>query len=213
MDINEITGGTVGSVSFAAAAAVNSLLPLCAELDVFIGAQIGPLIADLQAQYRASLDFSVNASLALINPFQIIQDVLRAVIQLQASLQASLALPAIGLGVNANITAAATLAAALEIRLGLLNAAIKALIALKIGALNLAGIIAGKLSAGPVVLLEFGALGASTLAVAGTDIATKFGSGLTLGGGISPVDISFGYILVTKAPVAKAGLDFVLRGI
>lgn len=213
MDISEIAGGTLGTLNFGAAAAVASLLPLCAELDAFIGVQIGPLTADVTAQFQASLDFSVNAALSISNPFAAIQAVLAAVIQLQGSLQAALALPSISIGVDANITAAATLAGALEIKLGLLNAAVSALLALKIGAVELAGQISGSLSAGPAILLEFGALGGSTLATAGADIATKFASGLSLGGGINPFDISFGYILVTKAPAAKAGLDFILRGI
>jgi hypothetical protein len=209
----EIAGGTLGSLNFAAAAVVGTLLPLCAELDAFIGISLGPITADLQAQFHASLDFSLNASLGISNPFLSIQLALSAIAQLQAALQASLALPTITIGINANITAAASLAAALEIKLGLLNAAVKALLVLKIGAVELAGIVSAKLSAGPAVLVEFGSAGTSTLAMNGADINTLFASGLSLGGGISPFDTSFGYILVTKAPAAKAGLDFILRGI
>jgi hypothetical protein len=213
MDAVEIAGGTLGSLNFAAAAVVGSLLPLCAEIDAFIGINIGPLTADLQAQFHASLDFSLNATIGISNPFLSVQLALSAIVQLQAALQAALVLPSITIGINAGITAAASLAAALEIKLGLLNAAVKALLVLKIGSVELAGLVAARLSAGPAVLVEFGGAGASTLAMNGADINTLFASGLSLGGGISPFDTSFGYILVTKAPAAKAGLDFILRGI
>lgn len=209
----EIAGGTVGEVNFAAAAAATALLPLCAELDLFLGLQLGPLTASLQAQFSASLDFSLNASLGLTLPTLSIELVLQALVQLQASLQASLTLPSISLSLDAGVSASAALAASLELKLGLLNASISALLALKLAAVELAAQIAGSLSAGPVVLLEFGAAGPTTLAQNGADIAGAFASGLSMGGGIAPFDTTLGYILVTKAPTAKVGLDFILRGI
>lgn len=209
----EITGGTVGQVNFAAAAAAGALLPLCAELDAFLGLQIGPLTASLQAQFSAALDFSLNAGLAITSPTLSVTLVLQALAQLQASLQASLALPSIALSLDAGVSASIALAAALEVRLGLLNASISALLALKMGAVELAAQMAGSLSAGPIVLLEFGETVPTTLAQNGVDIAAKFASGLSLGGGVSPTDVTLGYILVTKAPAAKVGLDFILRGI
>jgi hypothetical protein len=212
-DIAEVVGGTIGSVSFAASAAVASILPLCAELDAFIGVTLGPLQADLTAQFRASADFALNASLGITTPFLSVQLVLQALVSLQGALQASLALPSIALTASVDVSASLALTAALGIKLGLLNAAVKAMLVLKIGAVELAGQIGGVLSAGPVVLVEFGGLGTTTLAGNGANIAGLFATGLSLGGGILPLEIAEGYILVTKAPAAKAGLDFILRGI
>lgn len=212
-DISEIGGGTLGSVSFAASAAVASLLPLCAEIDAFIGITLGPLQADLTAQFTASTSFALNASLAITNPFLSAQLVLQALISLQGALQASLALPSIALTVSADVSASLALSAALSVKLGLLNAAVKAMLAVKIGSVELAGRIGASLSAGPVILVEFGALGATSLAGNGANIAGLFGTGLVSAGGILPFEATSGFILVTKNPSAKAGLDFVLRGL
>lgn len=212
-DIAEVGGGTLGSVNFAAAAAVASLLPLCAQLDAFIGVTFGPLQADLTAQFRASTDFSINASLGITTPFLSAQLVLQALVSLQGALQASLVLPSIALTASVDVSATLALTAALGIKLGLLNAAVKAMLVLKIGAVELAGQIGASLSAGPVILVEFGGLGGTTLAGNGANIAGLFATGLVSAGGILPLEIAEGYILVTKAPAAKVGLDFILRGI
>jgi len=209
----EVAGGTVGELNFAAAGAAALLLPFCAELDAFLSIQLGPLTASLTAQFAASLDFSLNASLGLTLPTLSVELVLQALAQLQASLQAALTLPGISLSLDAGVAAALELSATLELRLGLLNAAISALLALKLAAVELAAQIAGSLSAGPIVLLEFGVAAPTTLAQNGTDIAAKFSSGLSMFGTIAPADVTLGYILVTKVPAAKIGLDFILLGI
>lgn len=215
--VNELIGGTVGEVSFAATAAAALALPLCAELDAFLGVTFTPLQASLALQLQASLDFALDASLALQFPSVSIQGLLDAVASLQVALEAALSVgitaPGIGLSLDAGIQAAFDLAATLELKLGLLDLAVKAMLAIKIPAVELAAQIQASLSAGPVVLLDFGVSAPTTLQTGGTDIAAKFASGISLGGGIAPGEVALGYILVTKVPAAQASLDFILRGI
>jgi hypothetical protein len=210
-DIAEVGGGTLGSVNFGAAAAVAALLPLTAEIDAFIGVTLGPLQADLTAQFRASADFSIRANLALTSPFLSASLVLQALVSLQGALQASLQLPSIAFG-GIDVSASVALSAALEVKLGLLNAAVKAMLAVKIPAVELAARLGVALSAGPVILVEFGGLGATTLAGNGANIATLFGTGLTSAGGINPLEFAEGYIFVTKVPGVKAALDLMFIG-
>jgi hypothetical protein len=211
-DIHEVGGGTLASVNFAAAGAVAALLPLCAELDAFIGVTLGPLQADLTAQFTAAANFSIRANLAITSPFLSATLVLQALASLQGALQASLALPSIAFG-GVDVSASLALSAALKIKLGLLNAAIKAMLAVKIPAVDLAGRIGAALTAGPVILVEFGSAGTSTLVGAGADIAGLFATGLTSAGGIHPLEAAEGYIFVTKVPGVRVAMDFMFRGI
>jgi hypothetical protein len=210
MAVTEIAGGTLGSINFTAQAAVGFLNPFGAQVDAFFGATLGPLQADLTAQLNASLAAAASISISIGNPLANLQAALAAVGQLQAAITAALALPPINIAASGQLSATLALAAALEAKLGLLDIAVKALLAIKIPAVELAANAVAELGAGPAILLEFTG---GTLSAHGTAIQALFNSGLSLGGGITPGDTAFGYILVTKAPVAKSGLDFVLRGI
>jgi hypothetical protein len=213
MSTTELAGGTVGEVNFGLAAAVGFLNPLGAQLDAFLAATLGPLTADLQAQYSATLQAQASIALSIGDPFAALTLALAAVGQLQAAIQAALAFPPITIAASGQLSATAALAGALQLKLGLLDAAISAMIAIKIPALQAAANLGAQLSAGPIVLMEVDAL---TLAAAGAEIQTAFSTGV--GGSVLPPGDEIlpgdgpvtAFILVTKNPVAAAALSAVL---
>ena len=215
--VNEVAGGTLGELNFAASAAAALMLPLSAELDAFLNISLGPLSASLQLQLSASLDFALDASLGLTLPTISLQLLLDASIALQAAIQAALAvgftMPGISFSLDASIAASLDLAASLQLQLGLLDLQIQAMLAIKIPVIELAAQIQASVSAGPLILLE---MTSAPLATLGTDIAAKFASGVTFGpNSIGPGDTAFGYMFVAKGPnlSVAAGLDFLFLGI
>jgi hypothetical protein len=207
MAVNEVATGTVGDVNFAAAAAVGFINPLGAQIDAFLGATLGPFQAELQAQLQANIDVGIGLGLSITNPFASLEAVLIAIANLQAAISAGLTLPAIQL--NAELTANADLIAGLEIKLGILDLAVQALLNIKIPALGLAADATAALAGPGVVLLE---MTPNTLAAHGAEINNLFGvTGIT---GIAPGDTGVvGYILVAKTPGIKASFDFIFQGI
>jgi len=145
-----------------AAAAVGFLNPLGAQLDALLALGLGPFQASLAAQFNAAL--AAQASLALtlsIGDFGLIAS-LKGAIAALAALQAALAgalalgLPPIQLGLSAELTVTAALAATLKIQLGGLQLLIKAALAVKIPALQLAAALNASLGAGPFFAVQFG---------------------------------------------------------
>lgn len=211
MATTEIAGGTLGSVNVGLAAAVGFINPLGAQLDAFLGLTLGPLQAEISAQLNANLAVQASLGLSIGDPLVALRAALAAVAQLQAAIEASIAFP-ININANAQLSATAALAGALSAKLGLLDAAVKALLAIKIPALEAAATLGATLSAGPIVLMEFSG---GTLAAHGTAISAAFNAGvgstvLPPLDVINPGDLSFGYILVTKNPIAFGALTAVL---
>lgn len=214
-DAIEVAGGTLGEINFAATAAIGFLNPLALQIDAFIGVSLGPLQADLSAQLSGALSAAASLSLNVSNPILSLQIALSALAQLQVMLAAaiaagaSLALPSVSVGFS--LSATLSLALALEVKLGLLDIAIKALLRIKIPAIAFVANASLALSAGPAILVEFEG---ATLADAGTEIASLFAAGVSYNGDtINPTDPVFGYVLVTKDSVAKAGMDYVFQGL
>lgn len=214
MPVTELVGGTVGEVNVGLAASLGFLNPLGAQLDAFLAVNLGPLQADLAAQLDAALALTASITLEITDPLAAIRAALQAVLELQAALTAALALPPINVDIGADLSVAASLVAALEVKLGLLNVAIDAMLAIKIPALQLAGNLNAALSAGPIILAE---LNGQTLAEYCDDMAVN---GLEYPDGsplppsdplrIEPYQSCFGYLLITKDPAAFAALGLVL---
>lgn len=213
MPTSELTGGTVGEVNPALALAAGFLNPLGAQIDAFLAAALGPLQADIQAQLNANLQVQASLGLSIGNPLLSLQLALAAVGQLQAAIQAALVFPPITIEASGQLSATAALAGALQIKLGLLDIAVQAMLRIKVPALEAAASISSNLSAGPIVLME---ATNSTLAGVGSEIQSAFNSpvgtdvlspGDEINPGEGPVTV---FMMVTKDPGASAALTAVL---
>jgi len=212
MPFNPPIALTLGDINVAAKAALLLLNPLSAQLDGLLSFALGPLMADLAVNYNAALAASATFTLQIGDPLANLKLLLAAVAQLQAALQAALILQLPSVELSAELTASLALVGALSVRLGLLNALIKAAINIKLGALKFAADLDAKLSAGPVVIFDFTN---ETLSDAGNHI-----QGLFTGPGIGPVGPShiapgdsclLGIVMVTKDLSAKLALDVIIK--
>lgn len=210
-----------------------TLTGLAAQLDILLSVGLGPFMAELSAQFNASLVAQATLTLQIGDPLAALKLALSLVGQLQAALTAALSLPPINIGLSAELSASVALAAALSARLGLLSVTIEAAIKVKLAALKLvAQVIAqiqaiinlvlstlnavaaleAELTAGPFFAMDFDTGGSATLQSIGAEIAAKFALGLDDGGGntLGPLDGAYGLIFVTGAPSAKASLDVII---
>jgi len=205
--VNEVAGGTLGSINVGLAG-VNIFLPaLSAQLDAAIGSGLGPLKFDLSTQLSGALSAQVSLAASIGNPLDSIRLALLAVAQLQAALSAALAFPPIQLTVSAELSATAALAATLSAKLGLIDGIIKAALAVKLPAVSLSEDVDTALGVGPAILLSFDGISDGTnMAAVGNLIATKLGSPVTFGGDtINPGDNVSGVLLLTTvSPVFTA---------
>lgn len=205
--VDEVAGGTLGSIN-SGLSQLNFFLPaLSAQLDAAIGLGLGPLKFDLSSQLNASLAAQASITASIGNPLDSIRLALLAVAQLQAALSAALTFPPIELSLSAELSATAALAAALSAKLGLLDGVIKAAIAVKIPAVNFSQVIGGSLDVGPAIMLTFDGISDSTsMAAIGNLIQSKLQAPVTFGGDtINPSDpVSGVLILTTASPVFGA---------
>ena len=206
--LNGELSGSLGSINVGLSAALGFLWPLGAQIDALIALGIGPFEFDLALQFDASLALQATLSLQVGNPLAALLLAIQAMAQLQAALQAALTLPPITLSIGAELGASVALAGALSAKLGGLQILIEAALAIKIPAMRLAAELQLQLSATPAFLLSFTG---GTLAQTGNAIATEFNAGLTDPGPpntIAPGDPVTGIIMLTKDPVAAAGISF-----
>lgn len=207
MAVTLVKSATVGELNVGLAAAVGFINPLGAQLDAMLALALGPLQADLAAQFNAALAAQASISLEISNPLAALQAAIAALASLQAALSAALSLPPITLSLSAELTASAALAASLSARLGGLSILIEAALAIKLPAVKAAAALAASLGAGPVFLHTFTG---DTLAGTMTEIG-GFSSGMS-DPGIPANDILSGeqvsgFMFTTKNPVAFVALE------
>ena len=203
MPTQVVVAGTLGDINVAASIAGTLLFPLSAQLDGLLTFALGPLQADLMAQFNATLAAQATLTLQIGDPLAALKLALAAIAQLQAALQAAISLPPVNLSISAELTAAAALVASLKVKLGLIDLLIKAALKVKLEALKFAGDLQAKLGASAVLATFSG----TTLSVAGDDIKTLFDGGVpTIGSGDGPVS---GIIIVAKTVAGfTASIDF-----
>jgi hypothetical protein len=197
---------TLGEVNVAAAGALGVLNPLLGQFDLAVTLGLGGAIGDLSAQLSAALGVQAQVALQVSNPVAALQASLQAAVRLVAEIEASLALGLPTIAVQASASFGIT--AALSARLGGLQLLIDAALAVKFPAVSFAAAVAAHLSAGPVVLLSIGDVGADTLAGAGTALGSLLHAGV---GGIQPGDPVYGVVLLTKAPSVWASLQATIK--
>jgi hypothetical protein len=201
MPTNIVISGTLGDINVAAAFAGSLLFPLSAQLDGLLTFALGPLQADLAAQFNATLAAQATLTLQIGDPTAALQLALSALAQLQAALQAALQLPPVNLSLSAELTASAALIATLKAKLGLIDVLIKAALQIKASSLKFGGELQAALGASAVLVTFSG----TTLAVAGDDIKTLFDAGVPP---IGPGSVS-GIIIVAETVAGfTASLDF-----
>ncbi len=209
MPTNVVTAGTLGDINVAASLAGSIIFPLSAQLDGLLSFALGPLQADLAAQFNATLAAQATLTLQIGDPTAALRLAISALAQLQAALQAALTLPPVNLSLSAELTAAAALIATLKAKLGLIDALIKAALQIKTSALKFAGDLQASLG-GSAALVAFDG---TTLSLAGDDIKALFDAGVEypvgtpfIGSGEGPVS---GIIIVAKTNAQfTASLNF-----
>lgn len=193
-DFQLILAGNLGQLNVGASLAVSAIIPLIAELDVAINF-IGGLKADFSVQLNAAINFQINFS----NPLLTLAAAINASIQVIAGLQAALALGIPPLSVS--ISASIAIAAAATAKIGLLNVAIDvALGVVGVGANFLAQLQAA-IGAGPATLYGWSAIPMATLQA---ELATHNFTA----DGFAPLSSVYGVMLLTAAPSAFAGMQF-----
>lgn len=199
--VDEIAGGTLGSINVAAFNANIHLPALTAQIDAAISAGLGPAKFDLSTQLNGTLAAQATLTLQLGDPTAAIRTAIAAVAQLQAALTASLTLPAINVGLSAEIGATAALAATLTAKLGVIDGIISAALSAKAPALNFSTGLGDALGVGPAILLGFnGIADGTTMASIGNLIQAKFSGPVTFGlDTINPGDFVSGIIILTTA--------------
>ena len=213
--VDEVAGGTLGSINVGLSTANIFLPSLMAQIDVAISAGLGPLKFDLATQLNATVAAQATLALQVSNPIAAIQASLAAVAQLQAALQASLALPSVSASLSAEVSAAASLAATLTAKLGVIEGVIEAALRAKLPAINFVEGL-GVLGLGPAILLYFDGItdGGTSMANIGSLIQSKFQNPVTFGGDtINPGDFVGGVIIVTKVSQVLSALSTVFAGI
>jgi len=201
--------GTLGDINPAASFAATILFPLSAQLDGLLTFALGPLQADLMAQFNATLAAQATLTLQIGDPLAALKLAISALATLQAALAASLVLPPINISLSAELTAAGALVASLKVKLGLLDILIKAALNVKLEALKFAGDLQASLGASAALATFSG----STLSSAGDDIKTLFDGGIEyppgtpfIGSGEGPVS---GIIIVAKTVAGfTTSIDF-----
>lgn len=174
MPTQVVIAGTLGDINVAASLAGTILFPLSAQLDGLLTFALGPLQADLMAQFNATLAAQATLTLQIGDPLAALKLALNAIAQLQAALQAAISLPPVNLSLSAELTAAAALVASLKVKLGLIDLLIKAALKVKLEALKFAGDLQAALGASAALITFSG----TTLSIAGDDIKTLFDAGI-----------------------------------
>lgn len=197
---------TLGEVSVAAAAAVNFMIPLSAQLDLALFGEFGlsSIQADLSAQFNAALSLQASLSVSVSNPIAAFQAALAALVQVQANIQAALSagIPTMGVDIGVSMSASAAITGALGAKLGGISALLEAALQVKLGATQFAGELQASLGAGPIDVLTFG----FDTPMTATQVGTEAGAVFQALPGISPSDQIYGVMIVTKSPAASAAI-------
>lgn len=199
-----VFSGSLRDINTSAAAALEVMNPLLAQIDftIFGSLGIGSIQANLQAQLSAALQAQLDIGLGISNPIAGFTAALAgiAVLQAQISLALSGSIPVISVDVTAQLSATAAFAAVLALQVGGLEALIQGALGVKEPSVSFSGALAAQLNAGPVMVLSFNDV---LLGAAGAGIAADFATGLSKDGNtISPFELSSGIVLVTKSPFA-----------
>jgi hypothetical protein len=210
--LTDVGSFSLGEINIGLMAALGFLSPLSLQLDLFISGQfgLGPLLADLQAQFSASVAAITNIQLQLFDPFAAVRALLMSVINLQASIQLAIALglPTVSLQLSAQLSAILALAASLQVKIGGIKLLMQAGINIKTPMLKFILDLKAVLSAGPVHLVT--ATG-STLTVTGSQISSAFGVGLGPTDPINPGDQVSVVMMVMKDPAVFAALGAIMK--
>jgi hypothetical protein len=185
-DINEIMTASLGGINVGLAAAAGVINPLAAQIDAGISLGLSPLQVDLAAQFDAAVSLSITP------PSLQLEAALAALIDLEASIRAALLMP--------SITVGADVSAAISAKIGMIQALIEGMIAIKIPALGIAAQMAAAMSAGTAVLLSFNGIAdpQADLETIGGAIAAKFSAPIGDNSGpILPTDPVAGVIIPT----------------
>jgi hypothetical protein len=212
MTVRTIGTFQLGEINVAAHAAVATLSPLLAQVELLVAGPLGlgALQADLAAQLQATLATQAMIQLQVTNPLEAIQRAIQAAAQLQAQLTATLAagIPVANLELQAQVSASASMSAALEARLTALVSLLQASLRVRAPAVTLVGDLGARLSAGPIVVLAVGDPAPDTLAQAGAELQQQMSLGI---GAIAPGDQVFGLVLLTRAPSAWSAMQATMR--
>ena len=212
--IDEVAGGTLGSINIGASQANIFLPSLSAQIDAAISTGLGPAKFDVAAQLNAALAAQATLTVQIPNPLEVLREALAAVAQLQASLSAALALPPVQISLAAELSATAALAGSLSARLGVLEGLISAAVAAKLPAVNFSSGLGTALGVGPALLLAFdGISDGTTLSSIGSLIQSKFSGPISFGDTINPGDFVSGVILVTTAAPVFTQLSVLFAGL
>lgn len=203
---------TLLDVSVGGAVAVQFLNPLLFNFDLMLNGAfgLGPFLAELNAQFSASVSLQAQLSISISNPLLNFTLALQAIAQLQASLSAALALglPVVSVDIGAKLSVTAALQASLALKIGGLRALIEAALSIKIGASQFLGEFQANLSAGPIYVLGFGFDAPNTAADVGSQLQTMLNGGLS---GISASDDISGIVILTKNPAASAAISALFK--
>ncbi len=211
MTITASKDGSLGTFNVGLAAAVGLINPLSAQLDALLAIGLGPFMAEISAQFNASIALQATLSLQIGNPLAALQAAIAALGQLQAALQLALALPPIQISLSAELSASVALAAALSARIGLLKIAIQVALEIKLGAVKAAAGFAAQLALPGIVAIAFSG---EDFATNGTKIASILGGGAADGfslSGVMPTDtVGYGVLLAASEPSASAALSAII---
>lgn len=213
--VDELTGGTLGSINVGLATASIVLPSLTAQLDLLIGSGLGPFKLDLATSLNAALSAQASITASIGDPLAAIRAALTAVAQLQAALSAALTLPPIQLSLSAELSATAALAGTLSAKLGLIEGLIRAALAVKLPAIKFGETLDLALGVGPAILLGFdGISDGTTMESIGSLIQSKFSAPVTFGGDtINPTDTVSGVIILTTASPVFAAMATLFGGL
>lgn len=190
----------LGAINVGANLAAAAILPLLAQVNLLLTGAfgLGPLKADLVAQFKAAVAISVSFG----DPIAMLKAAIAAILNVTASLQAALALgiPTPSIQVSASIA----LAAALQVKLGGINLLIDLSLGVRLKGLNFLAQLNGALSLGPATLYTWSDQPMSAFA---SDVATH---NWTIDG-YNPADplcrVS-GVMIMAKDPSVYAGFSF-----
>lgn len=212
MALDTLGSYTLGGINVGLAVGIGLMNPLLVQFDLFLTGQfgLGPLMADVQAQFNAAISAVLQLSLGLSDPLSAIRALILAMMQLQASLAIALSLgiPTVSLQIGLQIAAIAALTGALALKLGGIKALLAAGLAAKIPMVRFIGQMSAALNAGPAHLLAFTG---STLAMSGAQISAQFATGLGPPDLLHPTDLVDGIIIVTKDPAVFQALGLLLK--
>lgn len=210
MPLHVVGSFPLGSINIAADLAVTVTAPVLAQLDLMLFGPfgLGGTAADLALTFNASIDASLQISLGLKNPAQVIQNTLAQLAQIQSALTAAANISVPTIQISAQLAANIATQAAVGVKLAGVQAQIAAALAVKSPVVDLISSLSASLSAGPIVVASWGYAAAPDFLVnIGAEIDTAFSSGI---GGILPTDTVYGVLLVTKDVSASAAISATL---